>query len=332
MATAWTVAQAALNEKDPLKMGIMMTFWMESNAMAAIPWITIPRLSVSMTYQRRLSLTKPGWAVIGGTYTSANPELTTKEEQPFLLGRDIDTAKHLVGLEGQFEDPRSLAVEEAMKEFAYEFNEAFINGPAINADGTNNPNALTGVRERVAANAALTGLADLQVSVSANGTAFGPTASSANRHAVLDSLNRAIYTVDTKRPDWGFCNDTLLLAIESAFRREGLFANTRDQYERIVSTFREIPLYDIGLKANQADKIITDTENQGTSAVSTSIYFGKNGVRTHFHGWEKSTLDVRDLGEINSGPTLRTRVDWEPALADWHPRCLARVRGILATT
>ena len=337
MATAWTIAQAALNEKDPLRMGILFTLWMESNAMACAPWITIPRLSVSMTYQKRTSLSMtPGWAAIGDTYSSGNPELTTKEEQPFLLGRDIYVPKHLIGLEGQFEDPRVLAVETAMKEFAYWWNDTFINGPNVNSDGTANANAPTGISRRIDDLDSLTGLSDLKVIVggdAGNGTAFGATASSANRQAVLDALNLAIYTVDTKRPDWGFCNQTLLLGIESAFRREGLFATTRDQYERIVYTYREIPLYDIGLKADQSTKIIADTETQGTSSDCTSIYFGKNGVRTHFHFWEKSVLDARDMGETQAGGArMLTRVDWEPAMANWHPRSLSRVAGIRATT
>lgn len=317
-------------------MGIMMTFWLESNAMACAPWITVPRLNVSMTYQNRLSLSStPLWAAIGDTYGTGLPELTTKEEQSFLLGKDIDVPKQLIGLEGQFEDPRVLAIETSMKEFAYWFNDAFINGPNVNADGTANQNAPTGISRRIDDLASLTGLADLTVvpAAAANGTAFGPTATSANRQATLDALNLAIYMVDTKRPDWGFLNQTMLLATESAFRREGLFTQYRDQYERIVYTYREIPLYDIGLKADQSTNIITNTETQGTSTDCTSVYFGKNGVRTHFHFWEKTPLDTRDLGEVQTGaPRMRTRVDWEPALANWHPRSLSRVMGIRATT
>lgn len=334
---AWTLAQAALNEKDPLKMGILMTFWLESNAMACGPWITVPRINVSMTYQDRLSLSNtPLWAAIGDTYGTSLPQLVTKEEQSFLLGKDIDVPRQLIGLEGQFEDPRVLAVETSMKEFAYWFNDAFINGPNVNADGTANPNAPTGIRQRIVDLDSLAGLGNVQTFVggnAGNGTAFGPTASSANRQAVLDALNLSIYTVDTKRPDWGFLNQTLLLAIESAFRREGLFTQYRDQYERIVYTYREIPLYDIGLKADQVTQIITDTETQGNVSTATSVYFGKNGVRTHFHFWEKASLDTRDLGEVQTGaPRMRTRVDWEPAMANWHQRALTRVGGILATT
>ncbi|HYE58563.1 MAG TPA: hypothetical protein VD948_08660 [Rhodothermales bacterium] len=335
MATVWTIAQAALNEKEPLRKGIYQVFWMESNAMAAIPWTTVNRLDVSMMFQKRTSLSKPGWVAIGDSYAESYPELEPKQEQVFKIGRDLKIKKGLENLQGQFVDPRVLSVETTMKELAYEFNEAFINGPMINSDGSGNPNALVGIQRRIDDLDGQTGLADAKVIVGGdggNGTAFGPTASSANRHAVLDALNKTLYFIDGKRPDWGFCNSTLLLAIESAFRREGLFASTRDQYERIVYTYREVPLYDIGLKADQSTQIITDTEVQGTSSDCTSLYWGKNGVWTYTHGWEKEPLDVRDLGELQTSPQLLTRVDWTLGLANWHPRALSRVAGIRATT
>ena len=64
----WTIAQAALNEKDPLRMGVLMMFWLESNIMASIPFFTVNRLGISMTRQVRTSLTKPGWVAIGEAY------------------------------------------------------------------------------------------------------------------------------------------------------------------------------------------------------------------------------------------------------------------------
>jgi len=303
--------------------------WMESNIMAAIPWTTWNRLSVEMTRHVRTSLTKPGWVAIGDTYATADAHLDRVQEQPFLLGRDIDVPKHLMDVDGQFEDPMALKTELTMKEFAYEFNEAAINGPMINSDGSNNPNALVGIRQRIED---LDGLPGLALVKSGATTLFGPTAQTANRHTVLDELNAAMYFIDGKRPDCAFLNDTLLLAIESAFRREGLFADSRDAYERIVYTFRNVPLYDVGLKANQTDKIITDTEVLGGNADNTSIYFVKTGEKTHFHGWERSALDTRDLGELQTSAVVRRRVDWQPGLANWHVRSLARVEGIRAGT
>lgn len=329
----WTIAQAALNEKDPLRMGVLMMFWLESNIAASIPFETHNRLDISMVRQVRTSLVKPGWVAIGDSYGSNNPSLESVQETVFKLGRDIDVPKGLEDLDGQFEDPRVLGTETSLKEMTYEFNEAAINGPMVNADGSSNPNSLTGLRQRIDDLDGLPGLGDLKiVPGGAAGVPFGPTASSGNRHAVLDALNLSMYTIDGKRPDVGYMNQTMLLALESAFRREGLFADARDSYERFVYTFRQVPVYDVGLKANQVDKIITDTEQVGGNTDCTSVYWAKTGAKTHLQGWEKAPLDVRDLGELQTAPVLRTRVDWHVGLASWHVRSLTRVEGIRATT
>ena len=327
----WTIAEAALNEKDPLRMGVLMMFWLESNIMASIPFFTVNRLGISMTRQVRTSLTKPGWVAIGEAYGKSTAHLEQVEETVFKLGRDIDIPKGLENLDGQFEDPRVLMTETELKTLTYEFNEASVNGPFIGAGGLALANAPAGIRTRINDVAGEAGLQDsLLAPVAADSTPFGPTATSLNRHAVLDSLNRSMYFLDGKRPDAGYCNKTFLLALESAFRREQLFAITRDQYERIVYTFRDCPIYDVGTKADQVTPIITDVEAFGGETDCTSIYWAKTGVRTHFHGWEKEPLDVRDLGELQSEPVMRTRVDWSPGLASWHVRSLARVQGIAA--
>ena len=75
----WTIAEAALNEKDPLRMGVLMLFWLESNIMASIPFFTVNRLGISMTRQVRTSLTKPGWVAIG--------ESLRQEQRPPGAGR-----------------------------------------------------------------------------------------------------------------------------------------------------------------------------------------------------------------------------------------------------
>jgi hypothetical protein len=328
----WTIAEAALNEQDPLRMGVLMLFWLESNVMASIPFFTVNRLGISMTRQVRLSLTKPGWVAIGEAYGKSTAHLEQVEETVFKIGRDIDIPKGLENLDGQFEDPRVLMTETELKTLTYEFNEASINGPFIGAGGVALANAPAGIRTRINDVAGEQGLGDALLAPGGAATPFGPTATSLNRHAVLDALNRSMYFLDGKRPDNGYCNKTFLLGLESAFRREQLFAIVRDQYERIVYTFRDTPIYDVGTKADQVTPIITDVEAFGGQTNCTSIYWNKVGVRTHFHGWEKEPLDVRDLGELQSEPVMRTRVDWSPGLASWHVRSLARVQGIQATT
>jgi hypothetical protein len=64
-----------------------------------------------------------------------------------------------------------------------------------------------------------------------------------------------------------------------------------------------------------------------TKATSTSIYcvsFADNGVM----GLQSSEMDVRDLGEQQSTPVYRTRVEWYITLGMLRPRSAARLNGI----
>lgn len=330
---AWTLADAIANEKDPLRKGVLQTFWLESNLMAALPWETYKKLRITVTRLNRLSLTKPGWVPMGSAYGEATPNFDTLQEEAMKLGRDIDTIREYAELEGEYEDLRALGAEGALKAIVYEFNEAVINGPNVNLDGSSNPAAIIGIRQRVDDLDGQQGLTEVKLDPgTGDGTLFGPTATSAQANTVLDSLNRSIYFIDGHAPDWAFCNQTFLLGLESQLRRNGLFATTRDQYERMVYVYRDVPFYDVGKKVDQATFIIGDDEVKGTSVDCTSVYFGRNGIDTHFGGWEMSPLDVRDLGELQGSPLYRTRVDWSLGLGNWHQRALSRVEGIRAAT
>lgn len=331
---SWTLAQAAQNERDPLRKGLLSVFWMESNLMAAIPWETLNRLYVELRRVGRLTLTQASWVNIADGYANATVAIDSLQEEAFKLGRNVDIPRDLANIDGEFVDPATLNVEENLKSIAYELNDAIINGPNVGGTtGTPLTNAITGMTVRIAQQAALAGLAAAQTATAANGTAFGPTASSANRQTVLDALDAVFYFIDQHGPDWGVSNQTFLLALNSAYRREGtLFAQSRDQFGRWVNNYRGVPIYDAGLKFDQQTFIITNAEVQGSSTDATSVYFAKNGVFTHFHGWEKGPLSVRDVGELQDAPILRQKIDWVMGLANWHPRCLARVTGIRATT
>ena len=146
---------------------------------------------------------------------------------------------------------------------------------------------------------------------------------------MLDSFNRSMYFLDGKRPDAGYCNKTTLLALESAFRREQLFSITRDQYERIVYTFRDCPIYDVGVKADQVTPIITDVEAFGGQTDCTSHVLGpRRGCARIFTGGKRSPSTCATSASLQTEPVMRTRVDWSPGLASWHVRSLARVQGV----
>ena len=63
--------------------------------------------------------------------------------------------------------------------------------------------------------------------------------------------------------------------------------------------------------------------------VNTSIYVVSLGdmMLTGIQG--AAQMQVTDLGEFQSAPVYRTRVEWDISIALWHGRCAARLRDII---
>ena len=142
-----------------------------------------------------------------------------------------------------------------------------------------------------------------------------------------------MYFLDGKRPDAGYCNKTLLLALESAFRREQLFSITRDQYERIVYTFRDCPIYDVGTKADQINPIITDAESFGGQTNCTSDVLGQDGGEHAFpRVGKRASRRARPRRVADRARACAPASTGRPAWPRWHVRCLARVQGVQAVT
>ena len=63
------------------------------------------------------------------------------------------------------------------------------------------------------------------------------------------------------------------------------------------------------------------------TATATSIYvvsFGEGMLQ----GIQSGVMDVRDLGELQTQPVKRTRVEWYAGIALFHPRAAARLWSI----
>ena len=86
---------------------------------------------------------------------------------------------------------------------------------------------------------------------------------------------------------------------------------------------------DIGIKADQSTQIITLTETLSGGTDETSIYGVKYGEGEYLWGIQQTSLEVRDLGEIDTKPVLRDRVEWVVGLAVSNPRSLARAYGFV---
>jgi hypothetical protein len=120
--------------------------------------------------------------------------------------------------------------------------------------------------------------------------------------------------------------NTLLRAMGT----DGGFTITKDEFDRVQSSYKGAIIKDIGYKSDQATRIIPTVES-ATGASSggtfTSVY-AVNYSTDHFFGWQFEPLAAHDLGLLNDGVLYRTVIDWAGGLMNASDRSIGRLYDI----
>lgn len=324
-----TLAELSKIETDDLRGQVMDTLLMEASILELFPWETIGKLSTTViSYQALPSI---GFRKINAGYSEAAGSLEHKTENISLMGLDMDCDIAIARAANTIGDARSIQRKMRLKALAYSFNDKFING-----DPTSDPEEFKGIAARVddiaadypGQKIALGGTAGTHRD---RGILYDTTAS----HNFLNKLDQLIYSIKGHNPNFLFMNKKMLLALRALLRKEKLLDNTRDMFDRVVDIYQSCRLIDIGVQANQTTEIITNTEDVDGSYVdnlATSIYAVKFGVGEFLWGIQEYPMEVRDLGELESKPVYRDRLDWPLGLAHVDPRSIARLYDIFPDT
>lgn len=320
---ALTLEQHLKASRDEFAGGIIENLLLYSDVMKEIPWVTKAALSVTSTRVKTLSTAS--FRKINGAYAESTGTLEQLQEAMYALGGDIDVDIRYTEDGNAIRDPRQLQIEIKLLAIAYKFNDYFING-----DQASDPDGFTGIKKRI------TNLPARQTIVAAT-NGLDVLASTTNQNTFLDKLNQLIWR--TRGANALFMNEFTYLNIEGVLRRLGLYDSTQDMFGRTVPVYRGARLYNIGVKEDQATQIITSTETTGSSSVTTSIYAVAWGGRDangaddgqKFHGIQQYPIRIKDLGELQSAPQFRTRLDWPIGFMHSDDYSLGRLSGIIWT-
>jgi hypothetical protein len=114
----------------------------------------------------------------------------------------------------------------------------------------------------------------------------------------------------------------------------GFMSRMDGEFGRKVDMYQDLPIL-IAWQDNADAEILPFSEASvdGTSTDNCSIYCVsfRDGMidGLDFRNCEGGHgISVRDLGELESKPVMRTRIDWHTSIATQHGRCGARLRGI----
>lgn len=309
---AMTLAQSALFSENDLQRGVVETFVQLSPVLDRIP--LLPVLGNAYAYNEEQTLPGVEFRAVNSAYAESTGVINQKSESLVILGGDADVDTFLVQTRGNLNDLRAEQTKMKVKSASYKYQDAFVNG-----DTAVDANSFDGLKKR------LTG-AQI-VAAGANGiNVLG--ASDSERQDFFDALDALLAACPNA--DALYMNSFVLAKIRSAMRRLTMNTTPIEQFGKQFDVYNGKPLIDIGSKAD-GTPIIPQTETQGTSNVTSSIYavrFGESEADGGVSGLTNGGVQVKDLGEIDAKPVYRTRIEFFCGMAIFGGKSAARLSGI----
>ncbi len=298
---AHSLVEYAKTTQDELRRAVIELFAKSSPVLDALRFTDIQGSALQYNLEKAL----PGIAFrgINEAYSESTGIINPQVEKLKIMGGDMDTDKFLIATMG--ESRRTIDTKMKIKAAALYFTKIFFDG-----DESTDPRQIDGLNKRLTGN---------QVIVAgANGA-----------NLTENMLDRLIDAVEGG-PTHLFMGKKMRRQLNALAKANQLLKTTVDAWGRPIETFAGIPIGIIE-RDNLDNEILDFDETQGTSNQTGSIY----AVRMeegYLEGIQNAPLEAYDLGELESKPALRLRVEWYVGIALFHPRAAARLKGITAAT
>jgi len=300
---ALTLVEASkLYAGDPLRSAIIELYARSSDILQVLPFDDIQ--GNAYRYNREQTLPGIGFRGVNEAYTESTGILNPITEPLVIAGGDLDVDKFILDTMG--ENQRSVHEAMKVKALALKWTETFIKG-----DQATEPREFDGLQVRCTGNQL----------ISAGATAGGAALSLAMLDKLIDQVNDPQYLI---------MNKTMRRRLSAAARLTtvgGYITYTLDAFGRQVTRYNDLPIL-IADEDNEGNQILPFTEAASSGgSTACSIYcvsFGEGKLT----GLQNGGIDVRDLGEIQTKPCMRTRVEWYNGIAVFHGKSAARLQHI----
>ena len=300
---ALTLVEAAKQSQNPIQSAVIEMYARSSDIMAALPFNNIS--GNALRYNREESLPGIGFRGVNEAYTESTGVLNPMTEPLVIAGGDLDVDKFILDTMGG--QQRSVQEMMKVKSLALAWTKQFIKG-----DSATDPRGFDGLQARLTGNQHFT---------------VGNT--NAGDPLTLAKLDEAIDRVEN--PTHIIMNKTMKRRMAAAARLAtvgGYITFELNAFGRRVQYYNDLPILVVDSDQEGTDILRFNEVGGGdTTANSTSIYvvsFG-DGMMT---GIQNGVMDVRDLGELQSKPAFRTRVEWFAGIAMFHGKAACRLGGI----
>lgn len=299
---ALTLLEAAkLNDGDVFRNAIIELYAGSSDVLRVLPMLDIAGNALS--YNREANLPGVGFRGVNEAFTSSTGVINPLVEPLVIAGGDLDVDNFIIRTMG--EGVRSQHEAMKVRALALQFTKKFIKG-----DQSSDPREFDGLQGRI------TGAQKIAAGSTANGT---PLSAGKLDEAIDQTLN----------PTHLLMNRSMSRKF-SAAARAGVLGDVvwdKDELGNRVQFYNDLPILTVDLDGDGVSIMpYTEAATSGT-ATATSIYvlsIGDDGLT----GIQNGLPDVRDLGELQTAPVWRTRVEWFTGLAIFNGRAATRLWSI----
>ena len=314
---ATTLAEAAKLSQSYLQRGVLETFVQASSVLDRIPFMTIQGNAYS--YNEEATLPGVAFRAVNGSYAESTGTVNQKSESLVITGGDADVDNFIIKTRGDLNDQRAVQTAMKVKALSYQFQNTFFNGDtavdALSFDGLKK--RLTGAQV---------------ITAGTNGASI--LTDNTSIHAFFNKLDELVASVSGLDGGNGalYANASIIGKIKSAARmiNADVFVEQDVNGKRQV-VWNGIPILDAGATAAGVN-VLPQTETQGTSTAASSIYavkFGQSEGDQAVTGLTNGGVQVYDLGELETKPAYRTRIEFYTGLAVFGGKAAGRLTGVL---
>jgi hypothetical protein len=302
-----TLVEAAKMSQNPIQSAIIEMYAANSDILQFLPFETIS--GNALRYNREDTLPGIGFRGVNESYTESTGVLNPMTEPLVIAGGDLDVDTFILQTMGMGQ--RSTQENMKVKALALAWTKQFIKG-----DSTSDPRGFDGLQARLTSN---------QI-VDAGSTDGGDALSLKKLDELIDTVENPTHLIMSKGMR------RLLTAAARDADVGGYITWGLDAFGRQIAKYNDLPIL-IADYDNTGSSILAFDEvgSGGSTATATSIYCVSftDGMLSGIQGGE---MGVRDLGELQSKPAMRTRVEWFSGIAVFHGKAAARLRGIANST
>jgi len=301
---ALTLLEASkLNSGNVVRSAVIEMFARNSDILRVMPFVDVPGGAYAYNQEGQL----PGVAFRG--VNEAFPESTgiinPQVEALRIAGGDLDVDAAIIKMHGE-------GVRASHEEMKVKAMTLYITKKIIKGDSTLDPREFDGLQNRITGSQL----------VAAGSTNGGDPLSLAKLDEVIDAVDGATHLLMSK------AMRRRLSAAARDIDVGGHIEYSLDEFGRRVMIYNGLPILvidydDLGARILDFNEVGPG----GANATAQSIYC-VNFSESMLTGLQNGVMDVRDLGELETAPKYRTRVDWLVGMAALHRRCAARLWGI----